>query len=104
MNASDIVIKLVVSVCAILLTMYVIPYLRTKVLDSKWQKVLDIVEELVLAAEQIMKEPGSGEEKKKMVMEFTSKWLKERGIEISEEELDKLVEAAVRKMNERYEY
>lgn len=101
MNTSEIIVRIVVSLCLILITVYLIPYLRTTVLDSKWQKVLDIVDELVLAAEQILREPGSGEEKKKMVMDFATKWLSERGIEITEEELDKLVEAAVKKMNDK---
>ena len=57
--------------------------------------------EAVLAAEQILREPGSGVEKKKMVTEFVIKWLSDRGINISESELDILIEAAVKKMKEK---
>lgn len=99
-EVTDIIIKLVVGICLALITNFLIPYLRTLREDARWQRLIDMVQTAVEAAEQTMKEPGSGPEKKKAVMAFVSEWLNKQGINVTEEELDKLVEAAVKKMND----
>lgn len=97
---TDILIKIVVGVCLALITNFLIPYLKTLRDDARWQRLINMVQTAVEAAEQTMKEPGSGAEKKKMVLTFVSDWLVKQGINVTEEELDKLVEAAVKKMND----
>lgn len=99
-EAIDILIKIVVGLCLALTTKYLIPYLKTIREDVRWQRLIDMVQTAVEAAEQTIKDPKSGKEKKKEVMKFVSEWLTKQGINITEEELDKLVEAAVKKMND----
>lgn len=99
-EVSEIVFKIVVSVICALITGYLIPYLKTLRDDARWSRLINMVETAVEAAEQTMKEPGSGAEKKRAVMEFVSDWLTKQGIAVTAEELDKLVEAAVKKMND----
>lgn len=97
---TDILVKIVVGICVALVTKFLIPYLKTLREDARWLRLINMVETAVEAAEQIVKEPGSGAEKKKMVLSFVSDWLTKQGISVTEDELDKLVEAAVKKMND----
>ena len=99
-EVTSIILKIVVSIICALITGYLIPYLKTLRDDARWQRLINMVETAVEAAEQTVKEPGSGAEKKKMVLSFVSDWLTKQGIAVTEDELDKLVEAAVKKMND----
>lgn len=93
-----VVLKLVVSVCAILVTVYVIPFLKSKVADKQWQDLLDIVEKSVLAAEQTIG-AKNGTIKKSEVMAFVMDYISDKGLNLTKELVDQLVEAAVYKMN-----
>jgi LL-H family phage holin len=95
---TEIIIKIAVGICFMIITKYLIPYLKTLREDARWKRLIDMVQTAVEAAEQTMKDPKSGPEKKKAVIEFVSEWLNKQGIQVTEEELDKLVEAAVRRM------
>lgn len=97
---TDILLELVIAVCIALTTNYLIPYLKTLREDARWNKLIDMVQTAVEAAEQTMTHPGSGANKKRAVIEFVSSWLGRQGIEVTSEELDKLIEAAVKKMND----
>ena len=49
--------------------------------------------------EQTIRESGQGKAKKAQVIAFVSAWLAEHDMYITEEQLDKLIEAAVFTMN-----
>ena len=93
-----VVLKLVVSVCAILITLYVIPFLKTKMKEQQWEDLLDTIERSVHAAEQVFGEKN-GTIKKSEVMAFMTQYISDKGIELSKEFLDQLIEAAVFNMN-----
>lgn len=88
-------LKVVVAVCAALITAYVVPYLRALKNDTRYGMVIDMVTLAVKAAEQTFREPGKGAEKKAEVIRFVSGWLGDKGIEITEDELNQLIESAV---------
>ncbi len=94
------ILKLVISVCAALVTAYVIPYLKTLKNNKRYSTVIDMVSLAVRAAEQTITDPKSGALKKAKVMQFTNRWLKTQGISISEEELNDLIESAVYQMKQ----
>ena len=100
-EVTDIVVKIVVGLCFAIITKFVIPYLKTLREDARWKRLIDIVQTAVEAAEQTIKKPGSGAEKKQEVLMFVSDWLKKQGIEVTDAELDNLIESAVKKMNDR---
>lgn len=100
-DATEIIVKIIFSIVLILVSTYLIPYLKTLRDDVRWQKLINMVEAAVNAAEQTIKEPGSGKEKKEMVVKFVTKWMEEQGISVTEDEVDALIEAAVKKMNEK---
>lgn len=93
-----IILKIVVSVAAALVTGFVIPLLKEKITDIRYQRLLDMVEVAVRAAEQTIGD-GYGHVKKDEVIKFVTDWMLSHGIKVTEEQLDQLIEAAVYSMN-----
>lgn len=94
-----IILKVIVSVAAALLTVFVIPLLKEKLTDARYQRLLAYVEVAVRAAEQTIKGSGQGHVKKDEVINYVTTWMLTHGIQISEDQLDQLIEAAVYVMN-----
>lgn len=94
-----IILKVVVSICAALVTVYLIPYLKTLQQDRRYASLLDMVEIAVRAAEQSLK-AETGEFKKSEVLAYVCHWLENNGIKIDMEQLDKLIECAVYQMKQ----
>lgn len=94
------VLKIVVSICAALVTVYVVPYLKTLRQDKRYSSLVDMVEIAVKAAEQTIKGKGEGELKKAEVVAFVSDWMKEHGVKISQDELNQVIECAVFQMKQ----
>lgn len=94
----EVFVKIVLGVISILgaiMTYMVVPYLKSKTSKEQRETIMFWVSVAVSAAEQIFNERGMGAEKKKFVVEF----LVEQGIEASLEELDVLIESAVKELN-----
>lgn len=89
------ILKIVVSVCAAIITVYAVPYLKTLKEDRRYAQILNMVGVAVRAAEQTIKGAGKGMEKKKEVENVLYAWLLERGIEITPEQLNNLIECCV---------
>lgn len=92
-------LKIVVAISAALISAFVVPFLKEKVADIKYQRLLEVVELAVKAAEQTIKGSGMGPVKKDEVITKVTKWIVSHGILITEEQLDQLIEAAVFNMN-----
>lgn len=88
------ILKIIAAICAALVTAYVIPYLKTLKEDKRYDALIEIVTVAVRAAEQVLKHE-SGAVKKAEVVKFVREWLDRKGIRITDEELDQLLEAAV---------
>ena len=95
------ILKITVSVVAALLSYYLIPLIKAKIEAIKSTELRKTVKEAVRAAEQTLHAPGQGVAKKADVVAFVSEWLTEHGIKITEDQLDKLIEAAVFSMNNK---
>lgn len=94
------VLKIVISVCAALITVYAVPYLKALKENSRYESLVDIVEVAVRAAEQTFRESGQGARKKEEVMTFVREWMQSHGISISSYQLDQLIECAVYQMKQ----
>lgn len=94
------ILKVVVSICAALITAYIMPYLKTLRDDKRYAMLFDMVALAVRAAEQTITGSGQGAVKKAEVVKFVSEWLFGKGINITEDELDQLIEAAVYQMKQ----
>ena len=93
------ILKIVISVCASLITAYVVPYIKTLKEDSRYQSAVEMIEIAVRAAEQVLKKE-EGAFKKAEVLKFVTDWLNRNGIGIMEDQLDQLIEAAVYEMKQ----
>lgn len=93
----------VVIICVIIITKYLVPYIKRLIHESQYAELLDIIEQSVDALEQTIKESGMGKVKKADVVKFVTNWLNTNNFTISEEQLDKLIEAAVYTMNQSKE-
>ena len=89
------ILKIVISVTAALITAYLIPFIKSQTKTKQQEELYKMIEVAVKAAEQTYEK---GETKKKDVVNFISNWLSENGIKITAEQLDKLIEAAVYSM------
>lgn len=91
-------LKLLIMVTVLVLTRFVVPWLKAKTQNETMQAVLDWTMQAVLAAEQAH-QAQTGAERKYIVTEFIKRILIQKNISLSDEELNTLIEAAVLQMN-----
>lgn len=91
------IIKLIVMVAALVIARYLVPWIKEKIGADKLAEVEKWVKYAVLKAQQVLWEE-SGEDKKAYVTEFLKKLLIAKNIALSDEQLDVLIEAAVKQM------
>ena len=87
------ILKVAVTLATVFVSAYLIPLLKEKLNDSKYNRLLEMVEIAVRAAEQTIHSEGSI--KKDQVTQFVTQWMLEHGIAITQDQLDQLIEAAV---------
>lgn len=101
---NDILVKIlsiIVSIASIWITYYLVPYLKSKIQLQQNEQVREFVSMAVKAAEQQIKGSGAGKQKKQEVIEFVTKWLNDKNIKITEEQLSQIIESAVYSMNNK---
>lgn len=91
-------LKLAIMIVALLLTRFVIPWIRQQTQNEVFQSVIDWTMQAVLAAEQTYS-ASTGAERKAIVTAFIKKILTAKNISLSDEEIDMLIESAVKQMN-----
>lgn len=85
----------VIALIGAIITYVIVPYINSKTTEKQRDNAKFWVQVAVGAAEQIYKEKGQGKLKKKYVLNF----LNSKGINIDDEQLDVLIEAAVYELN-----
>ena len=93
------VLKLTIMIATLLITRYAIPWLKARTQNETMQILIDWAAQAVLAAEQTH-QAGSGAERKAIVTKFIRQILEQKNIALSDEEIDVMIEAAVKQMNE----
>lgn len=95
------VLRVIVIVLVALVVRYLIPWLKLKIGESKTDEITRWVNTAVLMAQQVYY-AKSGPERKAIVVDLLHDLLTAKNISISDEQLDALIEAAVKtmKMNE----
>lgn len=94
------IIKVVVMVAALVVTRYLIPWMKEKIGTEKLAQIEKWVRYAVEMAQQVYwSKPG--EDRKAIVTEFLRDILIAKNISISEEQLDVLIEATVKEMKMR---
>ena len=92
-------LKLTIMIATMLITRYAIPWLKARTQNETMQILIDWAAQAVLAAEQTH-QAGSGAERKAIVTKFINQILMQKNITLSDEEIDVMIEAAVKQMNE----
>ena len=90
-------LKIIVMLAAVILARYFIPWMRERIGADGLAQVEKWARYAVLKAQQVMW-AEDGAERKTYVTEFLWKMLIEKNIALSEEQLDILIEAAVKQM------
>jgi len=88
------IISAVIALIAALITTFLIPYIKGKISKQQYDRLLEAVR-IAVAAEQIFTSPQSGADKKQYVQEF----LAAQGYDVSQQEIDTMIEATVGKIN-----
>lgn len=92
------VVNLVVMIAALVVVRYVVPWIRKKLGDDKLNTIAQWAEKAVLYAEQVMT-AATGEEKKEAVTAIIKEIVEANNISITDEQIDILIESAVKQMN-----
>ncbi|WP_077369726.1 phage holin, LLH family [Anaerosalibacter sp. Marseille-P3206] len=91
----DIIVKVLIPILGAILTYLIVPFVKSKTTKQQRDNIYFWVQVAVGAAEQIYAGKGQGKLKKEYVITF----LQSKGINITIQELDVLVEAAVKELN-----
>lgn len=91
------VLKVIVMLAALLVTRYIVPWIKAKIGTEQLEEVKTWVNAAVLMAQQVHG-AKPGEERKQIVLDLVQRMLAEKKIYITAEELDTLIEAAVKAM------
>ena len=94
-NWTEIFVALIGFLGAII-TGVLIPYIKTKTTREQRESIYTIVFHAVKAAEQLLKKNDPTGEKRK---EYVINYLSNKGVKLTIEDLDVLIEAAVRELN-----
>lgn len=88
----------IIPVLGVIITGFIIPFIKEKIGSEKLAKYEYWVTTAVQAAEMLYTESGMGAEKKQYVVNFLNDMFNKNKIVITEEQLNLLVEAAVKQM------
>mgnify|MGYP001442251267 CR=1 FL=1 len=91
----DIMVKVIIPILGAIITYLIVPFIRQKTTKEQRENIYFWVRVAVQAAEMIYKEKGQGKLKKEYVITF----LQSKGMNITIQELDVLIEAAVKELN-----
>jgi LL-H family phage holin len=100
MRMSDIVfeaLKLVIMVVVLVVARYLVPWIKTRLDADKVEVIASWAKNAVLKAQQVYSSK-TGTERKAIVTEFLKEILTAKNISLSDEQLDVLIEAAVKQM------
>lgn len=92
------IILAVIPVLGTILTVYIIPLIKEKIGNENLAKYEYWVNIAVKAAELMWKETGHGEDKKQYVIKFMNSMFNSKKTVITEEQLNALIEAAVKQL------
>lgn len=93
------VLEIFIIVIGTCFSVYIIPYFKQKLINTKYEILVDVVTKSVEAAEQVFKGEGKGKLKKENVITFMKLWFNDHKISVSEDQLSQLIESAVYVMN-----
>lgn len=92
------IIEAAILIITAIITVFVIPYIKSKTTVQQQDEIMAWVKIAVSAAEQMFAGTGRGIEKKNYVLN----WLYEHGITVDEYKLNAMIESAVYELGEEF--
>lgn len=83
-----------------LITGFIIPWLKSRIKNEKLQLMVKWVNYAVKGAELVFNGSKQGEAKKQYVVDFINKLFNDKKIVITEEQINVLIECAVKELND----
>lgn len=96
-NLFDLIL-LLIPVLGAIITGFVVPFIREKIGAERLAKYEYWASQAVKAAEMLWRESGSGADKKQYVIEFLNEMFNKKKVVITEQQIEILVESAVKQM------
>lgn len=96
-NLFDLILA-IIPVLGVIITGFVVPFMKEKIGSEKLAKYEYWVTTAVQAAEMLYTESGSGAEKKQYVVDFLNDMFNKNKIVITEQQIEILLESAVKQM------
>ena len=96
-NVTFEILKIIVSLISIIITFYLVPYLKNRMGQDKMDEIQKWANNIVLAIQQTNGE-ASGEEKRRQAEELLQKILDQYKINLTVEQINILIESAVKSM------
>lgn len=90
----------IIPVLGVILTSFIIPYFKEQIGNERLNKYQEWATMGVKAAEMIFSESGMGAEKKEYVVKFLTEQFNKNKVVITEEQMNILIESAVKSMKE----
>ena len=94
------VVMTLISLMGVIVTYYLIPWLKTRIEDYKLKQLFSFIEYSVRWAEQEFT-PEENKKKKGMVYNKAREYLKRIGLELTDEQLDTIVEGIVNEVKKQ---
>lgn len=94
------VILALIPVLGAIITYFIIPYIKTNMDSAKLAQYKEWATLAVKSAEMLWRGTGHGEDKKTYVVNFLTDMFNSRKIVITEEQMNVLIESAVKEMKE----
>lgn len=94
------VILALIPVLGAIITYFIIPYIKTNISSAKLAQYREWATLAVKTAEMLWRETGQGDEKKAYVVQFLTDLFNSKKIVITEEQMNVLIESAVKEMKE----
>lgn len=89
------IVAIIIALIFAVITIIIAPWIKSRTTTEQQTQILSWVNIAVLAAEQLFRGVGRGEEKKQYVIDF----LKSKGYYIDAEKIEAMIEAEVAKLN-----
>ena len=89
------IVAIIIALIFAVITIIIAPWIKSRTTSEQLKQIMSWVNIAVLAAEQLFKGVGRGEEKKQYVLDF----LKSKGYYIDAEKIEAMIEAEVAKLN-----
>ena len=94
------VILTLIPVIGAIITYFIVPFIKTSVSEKQLAQYKEWARLAVKTAEMLWKESGCGEDKKDYVVKFLNDMFNKNKIVITEEQINILIESAVKEMKE----